>query len=198
YDCEQSAGNTVPTLDSINRFLSPADQAALWQSPRANQYHNNYEGTQHTGYNFGTLFNLDTSITKRYGAWSSLPQYVQEAQVANYENVRAQFEAFLAHSTNAAAPSTGTIYWQMNKGWPTLLWALFNNDGDQAGSYFGAKKANERLHALYGYDDGTVTVSNFSGSAARDLSVVSNVYALDGTLVDRRLRTHVDVRDNSV
>ena len=30
-----------------------------------------------------TLFNLDTSITNRYGAWSGLDQYVQEAQVAN-------------------------------------------------------------------------------------------------------------------
>src|SRR5262249_6725998 len=104
-DSEQSAGNTVPTLDSINRFLSATDQAALWQTPGANQYHNNYEGTKHTGYAFGTLFNLDTSITNRYGAWSSLNQYVQEAQVANYENTRAQFEAFIDHSTNSAAPS---------------------------------------------------------------------------------------------
>ena len=34
------------------------------------------------------------------------------------------------------------MYWQVNKGWPTLLWDLYNEDGDQAGSYFGAKKAN--------------------------------------------------------
>ena len=186
YDSEQSAGNTVPTLDSINRFLSPADQAALWQSPRANQYHNNYEGTQHTGYNFGTLFNLDTSITKRYGAWSSLPQYVQEAQVANYENVRAQFEAFLAHSTNAAAPSTGTIYWQLNKGWPTLLWALYNNDGDQAGAYFGAQAANRALHAIYALDTGTVVVDNLGAASASGLTVEAKVYSTAGALLDDR------------
>jgi exo-1,4-beta-D-glucosaminidase len=114
FDSEQSAGNTVPTLDSINRFLSAADQSTLWQTPRANQFHNNYEGTKHTGYAFGTLYNLDTSITNRYGAWSSLAQYIEEAQVANYENTRAQFEAFIAHSTAASAPSTGTIYWQLN------------------------------------------------------------------------------------
>jgi exo-1,4-beta-D-glucosaminidase len=45
YDSEQSAGNTVPTLDSINRFLSASDQSTLWQSTGANQFHNNYEGT---------------------------------------------------------------------------------------------------------------------------------------------------------
>jgi exo-1,4-beta-D-glucosaminidase len=184
YDSEQSAGNTVPTLDSINRFLSPADQAALWQSPKANQYHNNYEGTQHTGYNFGTLFNLDTSITNRYGAWSSLPQYVQEAQVANYENVRAQFEAFLAHSTNATAPSTGTIYWQLNKGWPTLLWALYNNDGDQAGAYFGAQAANRALHAIYALDTGTVVVDNLGAAPVSGVTVEAKVYNTAGTLLN--------------
>ena len=73
-----------------------------------------------------------------------------------------QFEAFIAHSTNKT-PATGTIYWQANKGWPTLLWDLYNQDGDQAGSFFGAKKANEGLHVLYGYDNHTVTVDNLGG-----------------------------------
>jgi exo-1,4-beta-D-glucosaminidase len=186
FDSEQSAGNTVPTLDSINRFLSAADQAALWQDPGANQYHNNYEGTKHTGYSFGTLYNLDTSITKRYGAWSSLNQYVQEAQVANYENTRAQFEAFLAHSTASAAPSTGTIYWQLNKGWPTLLWSLYNNDGDQAGSFFGAQKANKALHALYALDTGTVTVDNLGAGSQSGLTVESKVYSTAGAVLDDR------------
>jgi exo-1,4-beta-D-glucosaminidase len=186
FDSEQSAGNTVPTLDSINRFMSPADQAALWQDPGANQYHNNYEGTDHDGYAFGTLFNLDQSITSRYGPWSSLSQYVQEAQVANYENVRAQFEAFVAHSTNAAAPSTGTIYWQANKGWPTLLWSLYNNDGDQAGAYFGAQTANRPLHALYALDTGGVTVDNFGGKSQSGLTVESKVYDTAGAVLDDR------------
>ena len=83
----------------------------------------------------------------------------------NYENTRAQFEAFLDHSTNAAARRpTGTIYWQANKGWPTLLWDLYNYDGDQAGSFFGAKKANQSLHALFAMDNNTVTLDNLCGS----------------------------------
>jgi len=184
FDSEQSPGNTVPTLDSINRFLSPAEQSALWQQPGANQYHNNYEGTGHTGYEFGTLFNLDTAISKRYGAWSSLAQYVLEAQVANYENVRSQFEAFVDHSTNASSPSTGTIYWQLNKGWPTLLWALYNNDGDQAGAYFGAQTANKPLHALFTLDNHTVTVDNLGAGSRPGLTVESKVYSVAGALLD--------------
>jgi exo-1,4-beta-D-glucosaminidase len=198
FDSEQSAGNTVPTLDSINRFMSATDQSDLWQNPKANQYHNNYEGTQHTGYNFGTLYNLDTSITNRYGAWSSLNQYVQEAQVANYENVRAQFEAFIAHSTNASAPSTGTTYWQMNKGWPTLLWSLYNNDGDQAGSYFGAQTANKALHAIYTLDNGTVVLDNLGGTSQSGVTVESKVYSTSGALLDDRTSSSITLASQQV
>jgi exo-1,4-beta-D-glucosaminidase len=184
YDSEQSSGNTVPTLDSINRFLSAADKSALWQKPGANQYHDNYEGTKHTGYAFGTLFNLDTAITDRYGAWSSLDQYVEEAQVQNYEDTRAQFEAFIDHSTNSTAPSTGTIYWQLNKGWPTLLWSLYNDDYDQAGAYFGAQTANRPLHAIYALDKGTVTLDNLGGASRSGVTVESKVYNTSGALLD--------------
>ena len=37
---------------------------------------------------------------------------------------------------------------------PTLLWDLYNEEYDQAGSYFGAQEANRPVHALYAYDTG--------------------------------------------
>jgi exo-1,4-beta-D-glucosaminidase len=182
-DSEQSAGDTVPTVDSIRRFLSPAEQDKLWQDPGYNQYHLNYE-PDHGGYAFGTLFVFDQALTNRYGSWSSLDSFVAEAQLQNYENTRAQFEAFLHHSTARPTPATGTIYWQANKGWPSLLWNLYNQDGDQAGAFFGAKKANAPLHALYGYDDGTVTLDNLGGATQSRLSVESKVYDLAGNVLD--------------
>jgi exo-1,4-beta-D-glucosaminidase len=186
FDSEQGSGDTVPTMDSIQRFMSPSDQALLWQQPDAHQFHTNYESTDgsHSGYSFGTLDNLDTATAARYGNWTSLPQYVQETQVQNYENVRAQFEAFIDHWTNGPTPSTGTVYWQLNKGWPTLLWDLYNYDYDQAGSYFGAKKANEDLHVLYAYDTGQVTIDNLTGTSQPGLSVQSKVYEVSGAVLD--------------
>ncbi len=186
FDSEQSAGDTVPTLDSIRRFMSADEQTQLWTNPGYNQYHANWE-TDTSGYSFGTLYNFDTALTNRYGSWSSLEQYVEEAQVQDYENVRAQFEAFLAHSTNAESPSTGTIYWQMNKGWPSLLWNLYNSDYDQAGSYFGAQKANEGVHALFATDTNRVAVDNLTGKTQSGLSVEAKVYGLDGTLLDDKI-----------
>ncbi len=189
-DSEQSPGDTVPTMDSISRFMSPADQATLWQDPDGHQFHLNYESTDgsHSGYSFGTLDNLDTAIQNRYGQWNSLAQYVQEAQVQNYEDVRAQFEAYIDH-WNDANPSTGTDYWQMNKGWPTLLWDLYNYDYDEAGSYFGAKKANEDVHVLYAYDTGKVTIDNLTGVKQPGLTVQSRVYNLAGHVLDNQSMT---------
>ena len=183
FDSEQSAGDTVPTLDSLKRFLSPGELNKLWKEPAYNQYHLNFE-PGHGGYAFGTLFVFDQALSNRYGQWTDLESYVKAAQVANYENVRSQFEAFIEHSTDKNNPSTGVIYWQMNKGWPTLLWSLYNNDGDQPGSYFGAKKANTPLHALFAYDAHTITVNNFGGKAEGDLAVQAKVYDLAGKVLD--------------
>ncbi|MEU5260371.1 beta-mannosidase [Amycolatopsis sp. NPDC021455] len=183
FASEQSAGHTVPTLDSIRRFLSPTEQAKLWQDPAYNQYHANFE-PDHGGYAFGTLYTLDQSILQRYGKWTSLESYVDLAQIANYENTRSQFEAFLHHSTDKDNPSTGVVYWQLNKGWPTLLWSLYNDDGDQPGAYFGAKKANKPLHALYGYDDGKVTVDNLGAAGQSGLSVQARVLDTAGKVLD--------------
>jgi exo-1,4-beta-D-glucosaminidase len=185
FDSEQGSGDTVPTMDSIKRFLSPSDQGTLWRQPDAHQFHTNYESTDgaHSGYAFGTLDNLDTAVKHRYGSWSSLATYDLAAQVQNYENTRAQFEAFIDHWNHGPAPSTGTVYWQLNKGWPTLLWDLYNNDYDEAGAYFGAKKANEDLHVLYAYDTGGVTIDNLTGATQAGLSVESRVYGTAGSVL---------------
>jgi exo-1,4-beta-D-glucosaminidase len=200
FDSEESAGDTVPTLDSLNRFMSPTDEANLWQDPEATQYHLNYE-TGHGGYAFGELFDFDTALSNRYGDWSGLDSYVEEAQVQDYENTRSQFEAFVDHST-AATPATGTIYWQVNKGWPSLLWNLYNSDGDQAGSFFGAKKGNEQLHALYaqdgGDDAGAVTLDNLGGTNESGLSVEAKVYSTAGTLLDDQTANGISLKSQQV
>ena len=202
FDSEASAGDTIPTLDSIGRFLSPTEQTELWQNPDYNQYHLNYEpalpGPSNGGYSFGTLYDFDTALAARYGSWSSLPSYAGEAQVQDYETQRAEFEAYIEHSTRRKAPSTGIVYWQLNKGWPTLLWDLYNHDFDQAGSYFGAKKANESLHALYAYDDGSVAVDNLGARTERGLSLQANVYALDGRLLDHKARSGITLKSQGI
>jgi exo-1,4-beta-D-glucosaminidase len=198
YDSEQSAGDTVPTPDSLNRFMSASDQSNLWQNSKFNQYHLNYEPQCSVGYTFGTLCKFDAALDARYGTPASLAKYVEEAQAQDYENTRAQFEAFIDHANNTPLPSTGTIYWQMNKGWPSLLWNLYGFDGDQAGSYFGTQEANRSLHALYALDNGTVTLDNLTNSSQSGLSVESKVYSLAGAVLDDRTASNITLASQQV
>jgi len=198
YDSEESAGDTVPTMDSLNRFMSASDLSNLWQNTKFNQYHANYEPHCRLGYSFGTLCHFDAALSSRYGQWSSLAQYVEDAQAQEYEDTRAQFEAFIAHANNTPLPSTGTIYWQMNKGWPSLLWNLYNSDGDQAGSYFGAQEANRSLHAIYAFDTGTVTLDNLSNTTQAGLSVESKVYNLAGAVLDDQTASNLSLTSQQV
>ncbi|EFV11936.2 hypothetical protein HMPREF9336_03270 [Segniliparus rugosus ATCC BAA-974] len=194
FGSEQGAGDSIPTLASLKRFLSPEELDKLWRDPNYNQYHTNFQPARGgknlhgpatgDGYAFGTLYNFSTALAQRYGPWTDLETFVQLAQLANYESVRAQFEAFIRYSTDPANPSTGLVYFMINQGWPSLLWTLYGSDGDQPGSYFGAAEANRPVHALLSYDDSTVTVANFGIGSQDDLTVQTKVAGVDGTVVD--------------
>ena len=163
--------------------MSATDQSNLLSSS-VNQYHANYETACNNNYSFGTLCKFNAALDARYGTPTTVAQYVEKAQVQDYEDTRAQFEAFIDHANNTPMPSTGTIYWQMNKGWPTLLWSLYGYDGDQPGSYFGVQEANKTLHALYALDNGTVTLDNLGGASESGLTVEAKVYNLAGTVTN--------------
>ncbi|MFE2282951.1 exo-beta-D-glucosaminidase [Streptomyces sp. NPDC059443] len=174
FNSETSAGPSVPTLDTLRRMMSPAELETLWRDPSARQYHRSPSKT------FATLKLYDEALTARYGAASSLEDYVRKAQLAQYENVRAQFEAYARNSKDPEAPSTGVVYWMFNSGWTSLHWQLLDRHLDQGGAYFGAKKANEPLHVQYSYDDRTVAVINRRHEPASQLSTRVTLFTPDG------------------
>jgi exo-1,4-beta-D-glucosaminidase len=175
FNGETSAGPDVPTLDTLRRMMTPAELDTLWQDPNAKQYHRSPSRT------FSTLKIFNNAIIGRYGKPTSLEDYVRKAQLAQYENVRAQLEAYGRNFSDAAGPSTGVIYWMLNSGWPSLHWQIFDYFLDQGGSYHGAKKANEPLHVQYSYDDRSVVVVNHGPVAASGLTAEVKLYNLDGT-----------------
>ncbi|MEU4358974.1 glycoside hydrolase family 2 protein [Streptomyces virginiae] len=175
FNSETSAGPDVPTLDTLRRMMTPAELETLWKDPAAVQYHRSPSAT------FDTLELYDTALTARYGAPASLEDYVRKAQLAQYENVRAQFEAYARNAKDPSDPSTGVIYWMFNSGWTSLHWQLVDRYLDQGGAYFGAKKANEPLHVQYGYDDHSVAVVNNRPAPASGLTAQVTLFAPDGT-----------------
>jgi exo-1,4-beta-D-glucosaminidase len=176
FDSEVSAGADIPRLEDLRRMLSPQEQEALWKYPELRQYHASAAWSP-----FAVLAPFDHALARRYGAPSSLADYVAKAQLDNYDNVRAQFEAFSAHM-DAANPATGVIYWMLNNAWPSLHWHLYDYYLNPAGAYFGAKKANEPLHIQYAYDSNAVMLVNHTLDDAHGLQADIRVRDLDGSV----------------
>ncbi|MFG2780342.1 exo-beta-D-glucosaminidase [Streptomyces prunicolor] len=175
FNSETSAGPDIPTLDTLRRMMTPAELATLWKDPSAKQYHRSPSST------FNTLKLYDNALTGRYGPPTSLTDFVRKAQLAQYENVRAQFEAYERNATDASKPATGVVYWMFNSGWTSLHWQLMDRYLDQGGAYFGAKKANEPLHVQYSYDNRSVVVVNNRNASARQLTARATLFNTDGT-----------------
>ncbi|QTD96380.1 glycoside hydrolase family 2 protein [Streptomyces cyanogenus] len=187
FNSETSAGPSIPTLDTLRRMMTPAELDTLWKDPDARQYHRSPSTV------FGTLRIYDDALAGRYGAPTSLTDYVRKAQLAQYENVRAQFEAYGRNAGDPDRPATGVIHWMFNSGWTSLHWQLTDRYLDQNGSYFGAKKANEPLHIQYSYDNRSVVVVNNRSTPARNLTARATLFNPDGTQKYDRAVTGVAV-----
>jgi exo-1,4-beta-D-glucosaminidase len=187
FDSEVSAGASIPLLDDLTRMLSPQELEALWKIPQARQYHASAAWSI-----FATIEPFDTALAKRYGTPKSLEDYVAKAQLENYDNVRAQFEAFNAHM-DAAKPSTGVIYWMLNNAWPSLHWHLYDYFLNPAGAYFGAKIANEPVHIQYSYDTRAIMLINHTLTSEHGLRAVIRVRNLDGSVAYQRRIKDIDL-----
>jgi exo-1,4-beta-D-glucosaminidase len=187
FNSETSAGPDIPTMDTLNRMLSPSELNTLWSNYSAAQYHRSESST------FGNIRIFGNALNGRYGAPTSAADFVRKAQLAQYENVRAEFEAHNRNFTDGSNPATGLIYWMLNSGWTSLHWQLFDYYLDQNGAYYGAKKANEPLHIQYSYDDRSVVVINQNHATASSLTAAVRLYTMDGTEKYSQTRTGVSV-----
>ncbi|MEU6863484.1 exo-beta-D-glucosaminidase [Streptomyces sp. NPDC046876] len=192
FNSETSAGPSIPTLDTLRRMLTPDELETLWKQPSAPQYHRSPSSV------FSTLTLFNAALAGRYGSPADLDDYLRKAQLARYENVRAQFEAYSRNAEDTTAPATGVIYWMLNSGWTSLHWQLVDRYLDQNGAYFGAKKANEPLHVQYGYDNRTVSIVNNRPTAASGLNARVTLFTTDGTETYDRTVTGVHVEARGV
>ena len=190
FDSEVSAGADIPQLEDLTRMLSPQEQEALWKYPELRQYHASAAWSP-----FAVLTPFDKALAHRYGAPTSLADYVAKAQLDNYDNVRAQFEAFNARM-DSAKPATGVIYWMLNNAWPSLHWHLYDYFMNPAGAYFGAKKANEPVHIQYSYDSNAIVLVNHTLDDVHGLQASIRVRNLDGSAPFEKHLQGIDLAGN--
>jgi exo-1,4-beta-D-glucosaminidase len=172
FNTETSPGPAVPPVESLRAMLGPDH---LWPIDEVWNFHAG-------GHEFKTIERYTRSLERRYGKARGVEDYAWKSQAAAYEGQRAMFEAFRRNRGTA----TGIIQWMLNNAWPSLIWHLYDWYLRPAGGYFGTKKANEPLHALYSYDDRSVVLVNESFDARPGLKLAVRV--LDFGLKERFAR----------
>ncbi len=122
---------------------------------------------------FGKLDTYKTALDRRYGEAAGLEDFARKAQVANYEGMRAMFEAFAIRRP----VTTGIIQWMLNSAWPEMYWQLYDHYLVPNGAFYGARDASRPVNIAYDYADRGVVVVN--ETAAPLAGVTARVRVLD-------------------
>jgi exo-1,4-beta-D-glucosaminidase len=167
FNTETSMGPAVPPIESIRAMVG---KEHLWPIDQVWDYHAG-------GGEFKTLDVFSTALEKRYGKSENIEDYASKSQMQTYEGVRAMYEAYSRNKYQ----STGVIQWMLNNAWPSMIWHLYDYYLRPGGGYFGAKRAMEALHPIYGYDDHSIWVVSSQYEDAKDLKLITKIYNLDMT-----------------
>jgi hypothetical protein len=133
----------------------------------------------------------DRIYTKRindlYGPSKSLDEFCEKAQLQNWENAKAMFEAWRSNS------GSGGLAWMSHPAWPSLICQFYDYYLNPTGAYFGARIANEPLHILWDSSSNEVKVANNTGRPFENLNAKAWVFNMDGVQM-----SHQEAQVNSV
>jgi exo-1,4-beta-D-glucosaminidase len=165
FNTETSMGPAVPPVESIHAMVG---KDHLWPIDDVWNFHAG-------GGEFKTINVFSEALANRYGKSDNVEDFAQKSQMQTYEGVRAMYEAYSRNKYEA----TGVIQWMLNNAWPSMIWHLYDYYLRPGGGYFGAKRAMEALHPLYGYDDHSIWVVSSQYEDAKDLKLTTKIYNLD-------------------
>jgi exo-1,4-beta-D-glucosaminidase len=167
FNTETSMGPAVPPVESIRAMVG---KDHLWPIDDVWNYHAG-------GGEFKTIGVFSDALANRYGKSDNVQDFATKSQMQTYEGVRAMYEAYSRNKYQA----TGVIQWMLNNAWPSMIWHLYDYYLRPGGGYFGAKRALEALHPIYGYDDHSIWVVSSQYEDAKGLKLTTKIYNLDMT-----------------
>ena len=167
FNTETSMGPAVPPVESIRAMVG---KDHMWPIDDVWNYHAG-------GGEFKTINVFSEALANRYGKSDNVEDFAMKSQMQTYEGVRAMYEAYSRNKYEA----TGVIQWMLDNAWPSMIWHLYDYYMRPGGGYFGAKRATEALHPVYGYDDHSIWVVSSQYTDAKGLKLVTKIYNLDAT-----------------
>jgi exo-1,4-beta-D-glucosaminidase len=167
FNSETSMGPAVPPVESIRAMVG---NDHMWPIDDVWNYHAG-------GGEFKTIGVFTDALTNRYGKSDNVEDFAMKSQLQTYEGVRAMYEAYSRNKYEA----TGVIQWMLNNAWPSMIWHLYDYYLRPGGGYFGAKRAMEALHPIYGYDDHAIWVVSSQYEEVKGLKLTTKIYNLDWT-----------------
>jgi len=173
---EYGDNEVIPPYESLKKFIP---QEKLWP---INEFWFFHAGA-HEGAN--QLATIRQVVDRRYGVSSSAEEFARKAQLAHYENTRAQFEDWAANSWSTHKME---MYWMLNNHWPSFFGHLFDYYMEAGGGYFGAKKALRPVSIVFDYyatknhKQAKITITNQLLEAQYGLRVRVRIYDLNGTV----------------
>lgn len=181
FNTETGPGAQPPPLESIQKMIS---KDHLWPIDDTWNFH--------CGRNeFNKLDWYLNALNHRYGIVGSVEEFARKSQVANYEAIRAMFEAFGVNKHN----TTGIIQWMLNSAWPEMFWQLYDYYLMPNGAFYGTKKACQPVNIVYNYKDKDIYLVNNLNSAVEKLKVEIRVLNLDAKEVLNK-EIQVDIGEN--
>jgi beta-mannosidase len=160
---------SVPTMESIQGMMPEKDWETIdddWAQ------HDMANGAQH-GNEYPSI------LAKRYGHIRNLADFVQKAQLANYEAFRAMYES---RNAEMFTKTTGVLTWMSHPAQPSFVWQLYHYDLEPDAALYAVKKASETVHVQLNEANGGIEVVNNRPQSLSNLSVRASVYGSDGTL----------------
>lgn len=183
FNTETGPGAQFPTIETMKKML-PADK--LW--PENNNWEYHFKGI----YNMRGIGLFTRALNNRYGKADNLPQFLQKAQIINYEASRAMFEA---HSVNRDT-ATGIIQWMLNAAWPKILWQLYDYYLMPNAAFFGTQSACKPINIIYNYGNGGIYATNDYYAEKSGLTAEIKVYDLDSKELMTQ-KTPITLKENS-
>ncbi|MDP4238454.1 MAG: glycoside hydrolase family 2 TIM barrel-domain containing protein [Bacteroidota bacterium] len=175
---------SMPAYQTLKKFIAKED---IWPISDVWYYHDLHLN----GYDWKEYIRRINALGK--DSCQNAEEFCKRAQVLNFNNHRAMFEAWNHKLWNNAS---GVLLWMSHPAWPSMMWQTYSYDYETFGSFYGSKKGCEPQHIQWNLNNHKVVVINASLKEIKNAKAKLTIFNTSG----KQLMTHeekVDVPANA-